>query len=230
MRLIFPVCAAFASDAHRLTGFVVLAALLCASGSAAQYATVPPTAPSVVSSACMLGLSKLAEFQQLPPIAGPDECGAPDAVLLQSVILPDKTKVAVAPPATLRCTMAEEVARWLREDVAPAALKLGAPLRGLDEAGSYECRAFNRIVGAPLSQHGRANALDVRALRLADGRVIGLTDVGVAKNWREGLRTSACARFTTVLGPGSDGYHEEHIHLDLAERHGRLQIVPMGRA
>jgi hypothetical protein len=35
------------------------------------------------------------------------------------------------------------------------------------------------------------------------------------------MRTLACARFTTVLGPGSDGYHEEHIHLDLAERsHG----------
>ena len=224
MRLIFPVCAAIASDAYRLTGFVVLAALLCASGSAAQYATVPPTAPPVVSSACLLGLSKLAEFQQLPPIVGPDECGAPDAVLLQSVILPDQTKVVVAPPATLRCTMAEEVARWLREDVAPAALKLGAPLRGLDEAGSYECRGFNRVVGAPLSQHGRANALDVRALRLVDGRVIGLTDVGIAKNWREGLRTSACARFTTVLGPGSDGYHEEHIHLDLAERHGGYRL------
>ena len=224
MRLIFPVCATIASDAYRLKGFVVLAALLCASGSAAQYATVPPSAPPAASSACLAGLSKLAEFQQLPPIVGPDECGAIDAVLLQSVILPDKTKVVVAPPATLRCTMAEEIARWLREDVAPAALKLGAPLRGLEEAGSYECRGFNRVVGATLSQHGRANALDVRALRLADGRVIGLTDVGIAKNWREGLRTSACARFTTVLGPGSDGYHEEHIHLDLAERHGGYRL------
>jgi hypothetical protein len=114
--------------------------------------------------------------------------------------------------------MAEEVARWLREDVAPAALKFGAPLRGLDEAGSYECRGFNRVAGAPLSEHGRADALDVRALRLANGRVIGLTDVSIAKDWREGLRTSACARFTTVLGPGSDSYHEDHVHIDLAER------------
>jgi len=29
---------------------------------------------------------------------------------------------------------------------------------------------------------------------------------------------SVCARFVTVLGPGSDWYHEEHIHLDLMER------------
>ena len=97
-------------------------------------------------------------------------------------------------------------------------------MRGLDEAGSYECRGFNRVAGAPLSEHGRADALDVRALRLANGRVIGLTDVSIAKDWREGLRTSACAHFTTVLGPGSDSYHEDHIHIDLAERRSGYKL------
>jgi hypothetical protein len=28
----------------------------------------------------------------------------------------------------------------------------------------------------------------------------------------------------TVLGPGSDGYHEEHVHVDLAERRGGYRI------
>jgi hypothetical protein len=51
-----------------------------------------------------------------------------------------------------------------------------------------------------------------------------LTDVTVDKAWREGIRASACARFSTVLGPGSDGYHEEHIHLDLAERHNNYKV------
>ena len=32
------------------------------------------------------------------------------------------------------------------------------------------------------------------------------------------MRTAACGWFTTVLGPGSDGYHEDHIHVDLAVR------------
>ena len=41
---------------------------------------------------------------------------------------------------------------------------------------------------------------------------------------REGLRESACHRFTTVLGPGSDGQHEGHIHLDLAERRQGYRI------
>ncbi len=60
--------------------------------------------------------------------------------------------------------------------------------------------------------------------QLADGREFGLTDVHVDKDWRDTIRSSVCARFSTVLGPGSDGYHEEHIHLDLAERRNNYKV------
>jgi hypothetical protein len=183
-------------------------------------AAAGPSMPS----ACQMRLAKLAVFKPLPVLVGAGECGAADAVVLDSVILPDQAKVAVSPPATLRCAMAEAVAIWVREDVAPAVLRLGAPLRGLDNFDSYECRTRNRVSGATLSEHGRANALDVRAFKLANGEVIGLTEMNVAKDWREGVRASACARFSTVLGPGSDGYHEEHIHVDLAERRGGYKM------
>ncbi len=189
------------------------------SAAAAAASSAPPK-----PSACQLRLAQIAVFKPIPVLAGPGECGAVDAVLLERVIMPDQAKITVAPPATLRCAMAEEVALWLREDVGPAALKLGAPLRGLDNYDSYECRGRNRVHGATLSEHGRANALDVRALRLANGEVIGLTDVNVAKDWREALRGTTCARFSTVLGPGSDGNHEEHIHVDLAERRGGYKM------
>ena len=67
-------------------------------------------------------------------------------------------------------------------------------------------------VSAPCPHHYRfANA-------------IILTDVNVAKYWREALRASTCARFSTVLGPGSDGSHEQHIHVDLAERRGGYKM------
>jgi hypothetical protein len=140
------------------------------------------------------------------------------------VMLADRAKVVISPPATLRCTTAEEVAAWLRDDIAPAVLKLGAPLRGLDNFDSYECRGRNRVRGATLSEHGRANAIDVRGFKLANGETIGLTDVNVAKAWRDSIRAGACTRFSTVLGPGSDGHHEEHIHVDLAERRGGYKI------
>lgn len=182
-------------------------------------ASVPP-APS----ACQLRLANIAMFRPLPMLAGAGECGASDAVLLETVILSDKAKVAVTPPATLRCTMAEEIAHWIREDVAPAVTKIGAPLVGLDNFDSYECRGRNRVRGATLSEHGRANALDVRGFRLDDGRTIVLTDVNVPKDWREAIKATACARFSTVLGPGSDGNHEEHIHLDLAERRNNYKV------
>jgi Extensin-like protein C-terminus len=80
------------------------------------------------------------------------------------------------------------------------------------------------VRGATLSEHGRANALDVRAFKLASGQMVELTDVNVAKVWREGIRAGACARFATVLGPGSDGHHEEHIHVDLMERRGGYKM------
>src|SRR6202044_3790866 len=98
--------------------------------------------------------------------------------------------------------MAEEIAQWGRDEAAPAALKLGAPVRGLDNFLSYESRGRNRARRAPLTEHGRAGALDVRLFKLADGQAIVLTDVNVDKAWREGIKASACARFSTVLGPG----------------------------
>ena len=86
------------------------------------------------------------------------------------------------------------------------------------------------MVGAKLSEHGKGNAVDVRSFTLADGRVLGLTDMTVAKDLRVALRESACQRFTTVLGPGSDGHHEGHIHLDHRRAPAGLSHLPVGRA
>jgi len=192
-----------------------------------EYASFPDkaaAAEAAAPSACQIGLGKVAEFKPLPVLVGAGECGATDAVLMASVILPDQSKVAVSPPATLRCPIATEIANWVREDVAPSMKKFGPPLRALDNFDSYSCRGRNNIRAAQLSEHGKANAIDIRDFALADGREFGLTDVHVDKDWRDAIRASVCARFSTVLGPGSDGYHEEHIHLDLAERRNNYKI------
>jgi hypothetical protein len=164
--------------------------------------------------------AELAVAPSLPPLVGPGECGVEDVVRLEAVVLRDKSRVALTPPAIVRCTFAEAIVQWVREDLAPAVRPLGAPLRSLDNYAAYDCRGRNRIVGAKLSEHGKANAIDVRSVKLANGIVVGLTDPQVGKDLRLGLRKSTCARFTTVLGPGSDGYHEDHVHVDLAERTG----------
>jgi hypothetical protein len=192
----------------------------------ATISTEEPGAPEPAApTACRLRLTEaVAIAPSLPPITGPGECGAPDVVRLEAVVLPDQSRVAMTPPAIVRCSMAEAIASWVREEAAPRALALGSPLKAVANLASFDCRGRNGIVGAKLSEHGKANALDIHSFKLADGKVVELTDPQVPKDFREGLRQSVCARFMTVLGPGSDGYHENHIHVDLAERRNNYRI------
>jgi len=189
-------------------------------GTAAAPAEPPEPSPCQQR----LTASNRVVFSPLPPLTGAGGCGAPDVVRLDAVVMPDRTRVAFLPPPTLRCSMAAAIGDWVREEIGPAAAELGAPLRSIENYDSYDCRGQNRIKGARLSEHGRANALDIRSVKLADGKSFRLADAAVARAFRERIRRSACARFMTVLGPGSDGYHEEHIHVDLAERHGDYRI------
>jgi len=176
-------------------------------------------------SACRMALTEaVAIAPSIPDIHGPGGCGGEDLVRLEAVVLSDHHRVSVSPPAILRCRMASAIADWVRTDIAPLARRLGGAVNELDNFDSFECRSRNRVAGAGLSEHGLANALDIRSLKLANGRTIPLTDRKVPRDLREAVLHSVCARFTTVLGPGSDGYHEDHIHLDLMERHNGYRI------
>jgi hypothetical protein len=189
--------------------------------------TAEPVAPSKAPepSACRQALTEeIAIAPSIPDIHGPGGCGGEDLVRLEAIVLPDKHRVAVTPAATLRCKMATEIADWVRTDVVNLTAPLGSEPAALDNFDSYECRGFNRVPGAHLSEHGRADALDVRAIKLVNGKSIELTDRTVPRDLRESILHSVCARFMTVLGPGSDGYHEEHIHLDLMERRNNYKI------
>ena len=185
----------------------------------------PAPQPTPQPSACRLALTdEIAIAPSIPDIKGAGGCGGEDLVRLEAIVLPDKRRVSVKPAAILRCPMASALAEWIRSDIAPLAERLGSSVSDLDNFNSFECRGRNRIVGAKLSEHGRANALDVRAFKFADGSLISLTDRTVPRGLRETVLHSACTRFSTVLGPGSDWYHEDHIHLDLMERRGNYRI------
>jgi hypothetical protein len=206
-------------------------------GQAAPAAEEAPAVPQAGAeeakapepSACRLALTEsVAIAPSIPPIKGPGGCGGEDLVRLEAVVLPSGQRVAVKPPAVLRCPMATAVADWIRSDMAPLAAGLGTTVAELDNFDSFECRGRNRVKGAKLSEHGRANALDVRGLKLANGTTLSLTERGVARELREKVLATVCARFATVLGPGSDWYHEDHIHLDLAERRNNFKLCQWG--
>jgi hypothetical protein len=212
--------------------FVSAIVLLVASALAVKSETAPlprehspvledPTSvPKIESegSPCQLQLSGIADFKPVPPITGPGECKATDVVNVNAVLLPDNHRMVFFPVVTLQCSMAEVVAHWIRDDVAPTIGALGTSLSGVETLDSFDCRGFNGIAGAHLSEHGHANALDIRSLKLANGTGIDLTNATVSKQLREQLRQTACARFSTVLGNGADAYHESHVHIDLMQR------------
>jgi len=194
------------------------------SSGAEPSAAVPPV-PEHKISACRAALTEaIAIAPSIPDIHGPGGCGGEDLVRLEAVVLPDKHRVAIKPSAILRCEMASAVADWIRTEMAKLAKGLGSDISEFDNFDSFECRGRNRIAGARLSEHGRANALDIRSFTLANGRAISFTDRTVPRDLRQSVLRSVCARFTTVLGPGSDGYHEDHIHLDLMERRNGYRI------
>jgi hypothetical protein len=137
--------------------------------------------------------------------------------------------VTFAPPALVRCEMVHALDYWVGHVVIPAARRrLRTTVVGIKVAGSYSCRPMNSVDGALLSEHGHANAVDVAAFVLADGRVISVRSWGhlsaAEDNFLREVRSRSCTVFTTVLGPGYDALHHDHFHLDLARRNGDGRI------
>ena len=140
---------------------------------------------------CDKRILAIAVVEPLPRLVGPGACGGNDMLRLAAALRPDGTRIEIKPAPVLRCEFAESVAAWLRDEVAPRVDKPGAPLRTVETFDDFECRGRNRVAGAKLSEHGKGNAVDLRSFVLADGRSIGLTDVSVAKDFRDGIRDSA---------------------------------------
>jgi hypothetical protein len=150
-------------------------------------------------------------------------CGAAGQVTISAVKLANGKQIAFRPPALIRCETAEAVADWVREELAPTAEAYSGIAR-VEVAASYHCRPRNNVRGAMMSEHGRANAIDIRAIGMNDGRRFGVDLPETPIQLLNDLRRGACARFTTVLGPGSDGYHENPFHMDLAQRHNGYRL------
>lgn len=159
----------------------------------------------------------------LPPVAPTLEgCGMQAPVELSAIVLSPIRRVAIEPPATVGCALADAVADWVRQDLDPGFGAPGPLLAALVETSGYACRSRNHLAGAKLSEHAHGNALDIGAMRTAEGTRMAVT--GGEPSRLALLKTTACARFATVLGPGSDGFHEHHLHVDLAPRRNGSKI------
>ena len=140
--------------------------------------------------------------------------------------------VTVQPAATLACPIVSSLDNWFANGVQPAAMRwFGVPVAEIKQISAYSCRGMNGQRGAKISEHAFGNALDIAAFTLADGRRITVKDGWRGAPEEQGflrdVQGSACQLFSTVLAPGSNAFHYDHIHVDLMRRgSGRVICQP----
>jgi hypothetical protein len=131
--------------------------------------------------------------------------------------------VEVSPPATLACPIVAALDQWIGTSVQPAAMRwFRQPVVEIKQISAYSCRGMNGDPNAHISEHAFGNALDIAEFDLADGHVIkvqyGWHGTPEEQGFLHDVQSAACDQFSTVLAPGANVYHYNHIHVDLMRR------------
>ena len=204
-----------------------LALLSACIGSPQQHDTPRRTpariAPTVSAQQCLSALGQAqVNFTPLPDQYFGAGCTTLNTVRL-AWLRGDDAHLPLANVGPVTCSLATALEGWARFGVDRAARQmLGSPLARIDTFGSYNCR---NVAGTERrSAHATANAVDIAAFVLADGRRISIKD-----DWADGsagereflrtVRTSACRRFAVVLTPDYNTAHHDHLHLEVGATH-----------
>jgi hypothetical protein len=195
------------SAAAKIARIAVVAAL--------QPAPAPPVAGLVSSPRPqprpkVVPVAEAPQEDEAPARTSGYVCGDKDIIGVQLADIGSPTQAA-----TMDCNTALALKRWINEGVRPAFGR--DKVVGFQVAAHYICRSRNNVRGARISEHGRGKAIDISGFIMESGKVLT-----VVSNFNKQMRAAhkaACGIFGTTLGPGSDGYHEDHLHLDTAN-HG----------
>ncbi|MEL7190416.1 MAG: extensin family protein [Pseudomonadota bacterium] len=156
------------------------------------------------------------EYSALEPV-GEGACARPDRTQLMQIPLAPNT------PA-VTCPVAAALEMWRRKSVEPAAREIfGSELLRMEHMGAYNCRRMRGAgSGGGWSQHATANAIDISAFVLADGRRITLLEswngAQDERRFLRRIRDEACGVYTTVLSPDFNAAHADHFHFDQDQR------------
>jgi hypothetical protein len=164
--------------------------------------------------ACLAGLDATGvRYRRLPDRSDGGGCGFTNALQLQQIGIPLTNLGAVT------CPVARALTLWVRGPVQTAAREVyGQQVGRVETFGSYSCRTI--AGGARLSQHGLANAVDISAFRLADGRTVTIEAGWNGEDERDRrflrlVRDGGCRAFLTVLSPDYNADHYNHLHFDM---------------
>ena len=191
---------------------VLLASLLAATPALAQQAPPP-------DDLCLALLEPLAKVE---PATSPEtddaDCRISTPVKVEAVKV-GSSQVALSGAPVLDCPFALALANWTRKVAVPLARgELGRELVELGTGNGFQCRRRNRSKTGKLSEHAFGNAIDIVAFRFKDERfdVEPYEDMEADEaGYLDAVRKSACGYFNTILGPGSNAAHDDHLHFDL---------------
>ena len=212
---------------------LVLIAPAWSTNGHAQEIPLPPHRPAAANPSMPAnGTHPVAPAAPVAPVTAPDasgvsvppiDCEIDDPTSLSAVTLKSGATVRLNPPAKVARAFGQVFAAWIDEGVAPAFAQEGRVLTEVAIAGSYECRGRNRIAGAVPSEHAIGNAIDIAAFSATGGPALIISQSGASALERR-IRDAACTHFATVLGPGSDAFHQSHLHVDMRARHNQFHI------
>ena len=198
--------------------FSVLAATIvagCVDGPTMKRPRVTPVRglDAAAVKICVAKLDRtVARYALLPDQTFSRGCSALGAVQLRDIGVP------ITGITAMTCPLAFAFTQWVQSDLqVPAMGEFGSAIVKVETMGTYACRS---IAGTErLSEHGSANAVDVAAFVLANGRRISVLN-GWGGDEREArflrsVRASACRRFNTVLSPDYNADHSDHFHFDM---------------
>jgi len=206
--------------AGALAGALLLAGCVGGAGERGKHRTVKRMVqPTPSLKQCFAALDRgSVRYTPLPDRSYGGGCTAYGAVRLDNIGVPTTNL------GPMTCAVAQNFSAWVRHGVAPAArIYLGSELVRVDTFGTYSCRT---VAGSGrLSEHAHANAVDVAAFLLADGRRISVQNGwgngdAASRKFLRAVRDSACKRFRTVLSPDYNAAHHDHLHFDMGGRGG----------
>ena len=199
--------------------FFLLASFLmlhgCVDGPTMQRPSVTPVrgADPAALRMCVAKLDRVvARYVLLPDQIFSGGCSALGAVQLRDIGVP------VTGITAMTCPLAHAFTQWVQSDLqVPAMGEFGSAIVKVEAMGTYSCRP---IAGTGrLSEHGSANAIDVAAFVLADGRRIsvlnGWNGDDRESRFLKAVHASACRRFNTVLSPDYNAAHADQMHFDM---------------
>ena len=134
----------------------------------------------------------------------------------------------VTPNATLACPIVSALDQWIGQAVQPAAMRwFGQPVAEIKQISAYSCRGMNGQPGASIPNTPSAMRSTSRPSRWPTGArwsCDGWNGAPEEQGFLRDMQGAACQQFTTVLAPGSNRFHYDHIHVDLMRRAGGHQI------